>query len=123
MWAILTTVGTVLIALPDAGNRVFSISPGHGPAPMDLAGAVLLTAAWLILDLWTWRRRGALRSLNRRALWLLLFLAAAGVALIAWSVSQDEGMWWLLGAGMVGAAQLGAAVAAARSTSGQVSSA
>lgn len=111
-WLILSAVGIVLIALPDAGNRVFSISPGHGPAPFDLAGAALLTAGWVILDLWTWRRRSALPTP-----WLLALLAAGGAALIAWSVSQDEGMWWLLGAGMVAAVQLAAAGMALRSTS------
>lgn len=120
IWAILNVAGIVLIALPDAGNRVFSISPGHGPAPFDLAGAVLLTAGWVILDLWTWRHRSALRSPNGgRSLWVLSFLAAAGAVLIAWSVSQDEGTWWLLGAGVVAAVQVAAAVAAARPASGR----
>jgi hypothetical protein len=114
IWAILNVAGIVLIALPDAGNRVFSISPGHGPAPFDLAGAVLLTAGWVILDLWTWRRRSSLRSLNGgRSMGILLLLAAAGAVLIVWSVSQDEGTWWLLGAGVLAAVQVAAAVAAA----------
>ena len=37
-WLIGSALGALLVALPDADNRVLSLSETHGPSPVDLAG-------------------------------------------------------------------------------------
>ncbi|HEX2054088.1 MAG TPA: hypothetical protein VHJ78_10240 [Actinomycetota bacterium] len=114
-WAALNVVGFVLIALPDPDQRVLSFSRTHGPGPADLAGSILLTSAWVLLDVFTWRHRQALAGLGARRLVLFFLMPAlAGIGLVAWSVSQDAGMWWLAGAGILALLQLTAARAAVR---------
>ena len=115
LWAILNLAGICLIALPDSDQRLFSFSRTHGPAPADFAGALLLIVGWAILDAGTWKRRRALWSEGRRPMtWSFLALAAAGMGLIVWSVANDQGMWWLLGALVVAGVQIGAAAETGR---------
>ena len=116
-WALLNLAGITLLALPDSDRRVFSISRSHGPAPADLAGAVLLIAGWGLLNLWTWERRRALGSVPTGWKTCLLVSALAGAGLIVWSVSQDRGSWWLLGASLVAAVEVAAADLAGRGAS------
>jgi hypothetical protein len=113
-WALLNLAGIFLIALPDSDKRVFSISRTHGPALADLAGAILLTAGWVLLNAWTWKHRRALGSVPTGWKICLMVCVLAGTGLIAWSVSQDRGNWWLLGALVVAAVQAAAAVLAGR---------
>lgn len=117
-WALLNLAGIILIALPDSDQRVFSISRTHGPAPADLAGAALLTAGWVLLNVYTWKRRRALGSVPTGWKVVLLVCVLAGAGLIVWSVSQDQGDWWLLGALLVASVQVAAAVLAGRDQPG-----
>lgn len=59
-WGTLSAVGLGIIALPDLGPRLFSLSPGHGPSLLDLIGIVALVAGWAVLDVATWQRRRSL---------------------------------------------------------------
>ena len=113
VWLLCSVVGTILVALPDPDRRVFSISDGHGPGVVDLAGALILSAGWAILDVQIWRGRRRLRSAHRRHLLLLGFAAVAGACLAVWSIERDEGMWWLFGVVLLAGAQLAAAFIAA----------
>ncbi|HEX2178519.1 MAG TPA: hypothetical protein VHL54_03225 [Actinomycetota bacterium] len=107
----LNLAGIALIAVPDADNRLFSFSETHGPAPSDLAGSLLLVLGWAILDTWTWKHRRSFSSHGlRRRLSYLLVPALAGIAIVAWSIGNDEGWWWLLGAAVTGGVQVAAAV-------------
>lgn len=77
---------------------------------------MLLLAGWLILDLRTWRYRRTIARKGKGVLVALVVPALVGAGLIGWSVSQDRGMWWLLGAGMVAAVQVAAAMLAGDAT-------
>ena len=119
IWAALNVAGAALIALPDSDNRVISFSGTHGPAAVDLAGSLLLLAGWLVLDAWIWHGRHGLERLGiRRLLRLFVAPAMAGAALTVWSISTDSGWWWLLGAVLMGAVQLAAALVAGRNAPG-----
>lgn len=77
----------------------------------------MLVTAWAVLDIWAWRRRSSLWALGALKLTGLFLLPAGfGIALIAWSVYNDEGMWWLLGAATLAAVQILAAVLVERSS-------
>lgn len=108
VWALLSAVGVVLVALPDDDRRLFSLSRTHGPAALDAAGGALVLLAWALLWAGLWRRRHALPV---RA-WLLAAAGAgAGLAVLVWAVRGDHGAWWLLGVALLAGVQLAAAVA------------
>ena len=111
-WLLCSVIGTILVVLPDRDRRVFSISDGHGPGIVDLAGALILTAGWVFLDIQVWRGRRRLRSAHRRHLPLLASGAVAGLCLTVWSIERDAGWWWLLGVVLLAGAQVAAAVIA-----------
>lgn len=109
LWGLLSTVGAVLVALPDDGDRLVSFSRTHGPAALDAVGAGVLVLAWSLLWVGVWRRRD---RLPRRGTWWAgagAVLACGGVVLV-WSVLGDHGAWWVLGAGAVAGVQLLAAL-------------
>ncbi len=54
--------GGVLVAIPDEGLRLVSISREHGPGLLDAVGALLATACSLILLWGLWARRRVLAS-------------------------------------------------------------
>jgi hypothetical protein len=112
-WLLCSVIGTILVVLPDPDRRIFSISDGHGPGAVDIAGALILSAGWAILDVQIWRRRRRLRSAHRRHLLLLASAAMTGLCLTVWSIEEDEGTWWLLGAVLLAGAQVVAAIIAA----------
>lgn len=109
-WLLCSLAGVVLIALPDADRRLFSISEGHGPGVTDLIGALLLTAGWIALDVRIWLGRRRLLGLCRQWLVPLVLATVVGAVVIVWSVTQDAGMWWMAGAALVAGAQVTAAV-------------
>ena len=105
LWLGAVGVGGVLVALPDSGARVLSLSGTHGPGLVDLVGAALATVGWLyfVVRLWVVRAQ-----VPRRA--PLLALAAAGATLAAWSILGDHGWWWVAGVLVVVGAQVVAAL-------------
>jgi hypothetical protein len=110
-WAILSTLGLVSVLLPDSGRRLVSLSQAHGPSLIDSLGVLVLLAGWAMLDIATLRRRRRL-LFRREVLMLMATAGIAAVALVLWSVSGDHGAWWIVGAVMLAAIQLTAAVRA-----------
>jgi hypothetical protein len=114
-WAVLSTLGIVTILLPDTDRRLFSLSEGHGPSVVDAIGVVLLLAGWAVLDIATWRRRHALDH-RREVIVAMGAVGVAAAALLLWSVLGDRGAWWVLGATVLAAIQVLAAMKATFAT-------
>jgi hypothetical protein len=110
---LLVTVGSVIVALPDDGPRLFSISRDHGPSVLDGVGTSLVLAGWLLVVATVWSRRRRIRT-RARPLAVVASVAsfACGIGLIAWSVSGNHGGWWALGILLAAAPQLVAVYAA-----------
>jgi hypothetical protein len=108
VWLALSLAGAVVVALPDDGQRVFTLSETHGPSAVDLAGVILLMLGWLIFLAALWRVRHSIRSRS-----LIFGAAAVGAAIVAWSILTDAGWWWVLGVAILVAAQVWAAISAA----------
>lgn len=102
LWLAGNAVGAALVALPDDDRRVLSLSETHGPSPVDLAGILVLLAAWLPVPVTSWRRRAAVPS---RVWRVAALLAVTGAAALVVTVRRDLGWWWLPAALVLAAAQ------------------
>ena len=112
-WALCSALGTVLVALPDDGPRLVSLSRTHGPSALDVLGIVTLLAGWGALDQALWsQRKGLLTRLRTSRLLAGAFLAGLGVGPIVASVFGDYQQWWVAGALLLAGLQVGVAVAA-----------
>jgi hypothetical protein len=80
---------------------------------MDLAGALVLSAGWVVLDVQIWRGRRRILSMGRARLLVLGLAALVGAVVLAWSVERDAGVWWLLGVALLAGVQLDVAAGAA----------
>ncbi len=111
--AILALTGTIVVALPDDGLRILSISRSHGPSLVDALGVGLILVAWVLVVRVVWRGRA---RLARSRVWRRLALPGlvVGTALVAWSVLGDHGAWWMLGAAILAGLQVAAATAVSR---------
>ena len=105
LWVAGTALGTAVLALPDTGPRVFSLSGTHGPSVIDLVGISLLVGTWLPTAALIWSSRRDVR--NRRG---LLALAAVGLLVLVVTITSDLGWTWIVGALIL----LGAQVIAVR---------
>jgi hypothetical protein len=92
-WAAGSLLGLVVLALPDTGPRVFSLSPGHGPSALDLGGVVLLVAAWLPVPVLLCSRPRPFRGAAAR---VAAGLVVVGVLTLAVTIRGDLGAWWLV---------------------------
>lgn len=110
-WGVLSGSGLVVLLLPDTGPRLFSLSEEHGPSLVDAIGVLLLLVGWAVLDVATWRRRRGL-SLRIGGGVLITLTGLAAIVLVLWSVLGDHGAWWIVGATLLAAIQLAAAVRA-----------
>lgn len=108
-WVVPSVVGVAVVLVPDAGPRVFSLSAGHVPSAGDLVGVAMLLAGWVCLLVPLIRARSLVPAAP-----IVALVVVAGLAVVAWSVGQDAGSRWVLGAGVAVAAQLVAAVVVAR---------
>jgi hypothetical protein len=93
---ILIIAGIVIVALPDSGERLFSISRDHGPSMQDAVGLILMFIgyAWFLRQ--TWRRREKLfQYKNRLSFRLIPPFIVIGIVLIIVSVINDYGYWWV----------------------------
>ncbi len=96
---ILITAGIVIVALPDNGMRLFSISNDHGPSLQDAIGLVLVFVGygWFLAQAWKQRRK-ILQHKDRFSFKLILPLLVIGIAVIVVCVINDYGYWWVCGA-------------------------
>ena len=96
---LLIAAGFVIVALPDSGKRLFSISKDHGPSLQDSIGLafILIAYVWFVKE--AWKRRGRiLKYKHLLSFRIILFLFVAGLGLIIVSVVNDYGYWWVYGA-------------------------
>ena len=115
VFALLAGPGLGLVALPDDGPRLFSLSDAHGPSALDGAGLVLVIAGWLVLLSPAWRRRHLITCHAGHPLFDLgVGLFGLGIGLVVASVVSDFAGWWAVGAALLGLVQLGALVVSVR---------
>jgi hypothetical protein len=103
LWIAGSLIGAAIVALPDSGDRLFSLSKTHGPSPVDLLGVTILAGSWLpvaliLPSLW--------RTADRVPARLSAAIAAVGAAGLAFSIATDMGGVWLIFAAMLVAAQV-----------------
>lgn len=93
-WLAGSGLGAAVVALPDGGPRLVSLSRTHGPSLLDAAGIVVLLAAWVPVLAVLWAGRALLAG---RPGVVPAVLAAVGCAVLVASVVGDTGAEWLLG--------------------------
>jgi hypothetical protein len=103
IWAVGSAVGVGVLALPDSGPRLVSLSEEHGPSLVDAVGIAVLIAAWVPMVSLLWTRRAALRSGGGVACGAI---AAGGVVLLVVTIALDLGKWWIAGVVALVCAQL-----------------
>ena len=96
---VLIVAGITIVALPDSGERLFSISREHGPSLQDAIGLLLVFIgyAWFLGQAWK-RKEKILQYRNRFSFKLILPMIVIGITLIVVSVINDYGYWWVGGA-------------------------
>lgn len=95
---LLIGTGSVIVALPDNNNRIFSLSKAHGPSFQDAIGLLLILLAYGILVAKAWRRRARVLSFrSSRFFPAALFFFGLGHGLIIASVLHDYRWWWVPG--------------------------
>jgi hypothetical protein len=107
-WGAFSSLGVLIILLPDTGRRLFSLSEEHGPSLADGLGILLLVAGWVVLDIATWRRRRVL-AIPRGVLAPMAIVTIVSGALVVWSVAGDHASWWIVGAVLLATVQVAAA--------------
>ena len=101
LWAVLTLAGSVLIALPDTGPALVTMSGEHAPGLVDSAGALLVLAGFgVLLSVIVRRRQTVISYLSMRPgrLAAVTFLGGTGLGLTLAGVFTDFWWWWLIGA-------------------------
>ncbi|MGH8879396.1 MAG: hypothetical protein ACRD0P_18965 [Stackebrandtia sp.] len=109
VWLLLSAAGTGVVVVPDDGQRVVTLGEGHGPSPWDLVGVTMLVLGWVFLLVPLLRARPLIPAPA-----FVLGSVLMGLVVVAWSVTQGAGTWWVLGAAVAAGAQLFAALAVAR---------
>lgn len=102
VWACGSVVGAGVVALPDDGKRLVSLSETHGPSLLDALGVTILLVAWLPVPMLLWRTRAVLRCTAGA---LCAIAALTGAAVLAVTIARDLGNGWVLGAAVLVAAQ------------------
>lgn len=102
MWAGTTVAGGTVLALPDTGPRVLSLSETHGPSLVDSVGILILVAGWLPVPVLLYRSR----ALVSRFVWTAAAVTALTDALaLVVTIRRDLGWWWLPSAAALALAQ------------------
>jgi hypothetical protein len=92
-----------ILALPDTGPRLVSLSEEHGPSFVDAIGILVLVAAWLPLASLLWARRSSLQSPAGRSCGAA---ALAAIALLIVTIRLDLGAAWVAAVMLLVAVQL-----------------
>ena len=103
LWIVGSVVGAAIVALPDSGERVFSLSGTHGPSTLDLLGVTVLVGSWLPIAVVLpslWRAAGDVLARLSAA------LAVVGAAGLAITIAADMGWVWLIAVAILVAAQV-----------------
>ena len=117
-WALCSAMGGAIVALPDRGPRLFSLSRTHGPSAVDGLGIAMILAGWLTLMLAVWRRRATLRDRVPRSVRLAgVATMAVGTVVLVATIRADAGAWWTLGVALMATPQVAAAIAVGRARS------
>jgi len=91
---VIIVLGTVIVAIPDAGPRVIALSESHGPSMTDLAGLLVILAPWTYMSVHAVRNwRQVLKRLGRKWVSVLLVTAVTGFVLIAYAIANDSNLW------------------------------
>lgn len=91
-------IGFVIVALPDANERLFSISQDHGPSGPDVAGLIILLIGYAGIVNEAWKNRAKIIRYKQSMYFQAgLFLLGAGFGLIIASVMNDYRYWWVFG--------------------------
>lgn len=94
----LIALGFIIVALPDSGPRLFSMSTDHGPSLQDTIGLAIGLISYIYLVVIAWKRKDRLNKyLNSKIFRSGLFLFGLGLGLVIASVFRDNPNWWLLG--------------------------
>jgi hypothetical protein len=107
-------IGVIIVALPDSGARVFTITERHGPAWIDIIGLTLVMIPWVYMIIYSivkWRR--VLYTLGRRVATIAIGVALTGLVVIGVSLSRDTDSW-MLGSAMALAGESAWIIAAFR---------
>lgn len=103
LWMAGSATGAFIVALPDSGERVFSLSETHGPSPLDLFGVIVLIGSWLPVAVLMPRMWRAMDSGRRRTLGAL---AIAGAIALLITIGYDLGWTWLMAVAALVAVQI-----------------
>lgn len=98
MLILVILLGLIVIALPDSGNRIFSLGKDHGPSIQDAIGLILMLVpyTWLLIE--TWRRKNKILKYQDSFIFKLgIFLSGLGYGLIIASVISNYQYWWIFG--------------------------
>lgn len=94
----LVALGFIIVALPDSGPRVFSISTDHGPSLQDVIGLALGLISYIYLLTIAWKRKERIiKYVNSSIFRLGLVLFGLGLGLVIASVFRDNPNWWVFG--------------------------
>lgn len=113
LWFAGSASGGAIIALPDAGPRLASLSADHGPSLVDGLGIVVVVGCWLpvgVLLPRRWRSSGPVTRISTAV------LGVVGAAALVVTIRGDLGSSWLLAVVALLAAQVWLLVAAPRTT-------
>ena len=110
-WAVGSAVGAAVVALPDDGPRLVSLSRTHGPSLLDAGGILVLLAAWVPVLVVLWAGRALLAG---RPGGVPAALGVVGAVVLVASVAGDTGAEWVVGALLLLAAQVLALAVVAR---------
>jgi Na+/pantothenate symporter len=97
-WLFGSLAGALVVAVPDDGRRIFSLSATHGPSAGDLLGVAILLAAWLPIVHLLWIAR---TSIGRRWAMAATLLAAIGLLALVMAVAKGRGSVWIMGAALL----------------------
>ena len=86
----------VLVALPDSGERLFSINKDHGPSLTDTIGIIILLVTWTWMQAQVFRNRKKVNEhLGGKLVFLPIILVFVGMAgiIISLAASKNELLW------------------------------